>query len=54
MYSFYVPLSSSPKAYYKNVDWLNLFHVATVAKTNIFESVQLDLPPPPSVLSVLL
>ena len=24
---FYIPPPSSPKAYYKKVDWLNLFHV---------------------------
>ena len=42
--------------YYKNVDWLNWFHVhaSTVAKINIFESIQDLPPPPPSILSVLL
>ena len=47
--------NSSSTAYYKNNDLLNLFACTdTVDKTNIFESIQLDLPPLPSVLSVLL
>ena len=45
----YIPFPT--KVYCKRVDWLNV--TGTVAKTNIFESVQLDLPPPPSVLCIL-
>ena len=49
MYSFYTP-PFSPKAYFKNVDWINLFHVQVQKLRPTFLKVYNWIYPlPPSV-----
>ena len=46
-YSFYIPSPFPPKAYYKNVDWLNIFScTGTVTKTNSLKAYNWIYPLP--------